>query len=625
MEDIMSIKDLLNEANEDYRTNGESELTDEEYDYLLEKYGDESQKSQVGIELSKDKVELPVKMGSLNKVKTTSEIEAWIKSKSIDTDQIILLTPKYDGLSLLVEFQDGKFVKAYTRGNGIEGQDVTGHLKNNNLSKLVLEDGDFTGYVYGEVIMSNHVFEEKYSEKYKNPRNMVAGLLNRKKTSSETEDLAFFAFGLKSEDVSFGNRYEVISYLNYAINLPLNSLPVGLALSRVSDIAEYLEDQTSMGLIPHEYQCDGLVVELNNLYVQSEMGKETNSLNPSFARAWKPESVNQKTTSVRGVRWQVSKAGYLKPVVEVDPVEVGGVTISNVTGNNAKYIAENNITTGTVVTIIRSGDVIPKIIKVLTTEESNVLPSQCPCCSNTNLYWSETNTELICGNKQCRDRVVSSLVHFFETMEIDDIREGTINQLYIEGYDTVEKICAMEVEDFMRLGGFQRSKAENCYNAIRSKNIIDLEVLQHASNLFEGLGSRKLKLLRNFNSPNNVPTRSEVLSVEGYSDKSADVYFENISEFWELQQKLPFKLKQINEVSGGILEGKSFVFTGFRDKELQERIELMGGKIASGVSKKTSYLVCSAKGSGTTKEAKALELGAIILDRSECIKMLAEL
>jgi NAD-dependent DNA ligase len=619
----MSIKDLLDEANEEYRTTGECKMTDEEYDYLLEKYGDEDQKSKVGVELSKDKVELPVKMGSLNKIKTVKELKAWASSKSIPQETFVVLTPKYDGLSLLVEFQNGKMVKAYTRGNGIEGQDVTGHFAQNALSKIELSNS-FTGYIYGEVIMSNYVFEEKYSQKYKNARNMVAGLLNRKKTTSETEDLSFFAFGIKTDE--FANRSKQLTFLNHEINLPLNSLPIGVWHSSIQTVDDLLEDPTTMGLLPHEFQCDGLVIEIDDLGVQEDMGKETNSLNPCYARAWKPESVNQKVTTVRGVRWQVSKAGYLKPVVEIEPVEVGGVTISNVTGNNAKYIEENGITEGTTVTIIRSGDVIPKIVKVINAEDTGyVLPERCPCCDRQGLAWSETRTELICCNSKCSERVVSALVHFFETMEIDDIREGTINQLYIEGYDTLEAICAMEVDDFMKLGGFQRSKAENCFNAIRSKNIVDLEVLQHASNLFEGLGSRKLKLLRNFNSPENIPTRDEVLAVEGYSDKSADVYFENIHLFWNLQQKLPFKLKQVNEVEGGVLEGKSFVFTGFRDKELQERIELFGGKVASGVSKKTAYLVCSSKGSGTTKEAKAIEVGATILDRSECIQMLAEL
>ena len=111
----MSIKDLLNDCNEEYRTTGECKLTDEEYDFLLDKYGDDEQKSAVGIELSKDKVELPVKMGSLNKVKTVKEIEAWRQSKDIPVESLIVITPKYAGLSLLVEFKDGKFVKAFTR------------------------------------------------------------------------------------------------------------------------------------------------------------------------------------------------------------------------------------------------------------------------------------------------------------------------------------------------------------------------------------------------------------------------------------------------------------------------------------------------------------------------------
>lgn len=623
----MSIKDLLNDSNEEYRTTGECKLTDEEYDFLLDKFGDDKQKSAVGVELSKDKVELPVKMGSLNKVKTVKEIEAWRQSKDIPAESLILITPKYDGLSLLVEFKDGKFVKAFTRGNGIEGQDVTGHFAHNSLGSIKLSDG-FSGYVYGEAIMRNSVFEDKYSKKYKNPRNMVAGLLNRKKTVEQTKDISFMAFGIKDDSPS---RRHQLEYLNKEINNVLNGINVGVVLCNIEELNEVLENHEKMKLIPSDYQCDGLVVEVSLLSLQEKLGKETNSLNPAYGRAWKPQSVNHKVTTVKGVRWQVSKVGYLKPVVEIEPVEISGVTISNVTGNNANYILENNIQKDTVVTIIRSGDVIPKIIHVVAVEivaletTTDPLPDICPSCNRTQLAWSKTHTELICCNSSCPERIISAMVHFFDTLEIEAIREGTIKQLYLNGNCNIETVCNMTAKDFMLLDGFQSSKAYNCFNAIRDKLIVDLEKLQHACNIFEGLGSRKLKLLREYNSADKVPDRKIILAIEGFSDRSADVYLNNIEKFWELAKKLPFKIKEFTVVTGGALEGKSFVFTGFRDKELAEKIEILGGKIASGVSTKTAYLVCGNKGSGSTKEAKALEVGATILDRSECIIMVASL
>lgn len=618
----MSIKDLLSDSNEEYRTTGECKLTDEEYDYLLDKYGDEKQKSDIGVELSKDKVELPVKMGSLNKVKTLKEIISWKDTKKIPVESLIIITPKYDGLSLLVEFNNGKFVNAYTRGNGIEGQDVTGHFAHNSLGNIQLSD-NFSGYVYGEAIMRNSVFEDKYSKKYKNPRNMVAGLLNRKKTVEETKDISFMAFGIKDDSPS---RRHQLEYLNKEINVPLNSLKVDVTVCKIEELGDILNNPDTMNLIPSDYQCDGLVVEVSLISLQEKMGKETNSLNPAYGRAWKPQSVNQKITTVKGVRWQVSKVGYLKPVVEIEPVDISGVTISNVTGNNAKYILENNIQSGTVVTIIRSGDVIPKIVRVVPLEtDTDPLPSKCPCCDRTSLAWNKTNTEIICCNSSCSERVISSMVHFFDTLEIEAIREGTIKQLYLNGNDNVADVCSMTAKDFMMLDGFQSSKAYNCFNAIREKLIVDLEKLQHACNLFEGLGSRKLKLLREYNSADKIPDRNTILAIGGFSDRSADVYLNNINAFWELAEKLPFKIKEFSVSTGGALEGKSFVFTGFRNKELQEKIELHGGKISGGVSKKTAYLVCANKGSGSTKEAKALEVGATILDMSECVTMVAVL
>ena len=616
--DIDALKQKLEEANKLYRTGGESPLSDEEYDFLLEQVNDAKFRERVGYEVEKNKVELAVPMGSLNKIKTQSEVFDWSKSKSIPLNTEICVTPKYDGLSLLVYFESGQYKGAFTRGDGIFGQDVTEHFSVNPLSDIELPE-TFTGYLIGECIMDEEKFQTKYSSKFKNPRNMVAGLLARKTLSRELADVCYVAYGVRSsqmdhkkDQVEFCNHY-INSRWKYKVICPLIKL-------------EELKDEDLQKIYDSEerFQCDGLVLEINDSDLFHRVGKETNSLNPGGARAWKPESDDSRPSIVKELVWQISKNGAAKPVVKIEPIELGGVTISNVTGINARFIEDSGIGVGATVTVIRSGDVIPKIISVPNQLEKVDLPHLCPSCAS-KLEWNDNRVDIVCINDECPAMQKAALIDFFALLKADEVGEGIITSLWDAGYQSAKSLLEMTMEDLLKLEGFKERKAKKVLDSIKASVIdVPLPRLQHASNLFKGLGEKKLELLQKYDKPDLKPSFEELLEVDGYSEISAKSYLDSIDSFWGFAAELPgLKYKELKIVEGGRYEGQTLVFTGFRDAELEEKVKSEGGKIGSSVSKKTSVLVVKAKGSGSSKEKKALDLGVEVWTKDELEEKLA--
>jgi len=613
------IKEILNDANNAYRQTGTSSaLSDQEYDYLLDLVEDESFKNKVGIEVAKNKIELAVPMGSLNKIKTVDEIKSWCDSKKIPVKTEVCITPKFDGLSLLVEFENGKYKSAATRGDGEVGQDVSEHFRYTTLGRIQMP-ADFNGYIVGETIMSEQTFADKYTKKFKNPRNMVAGLLSRKQISVELEDVNLIAFSVKnkefackSDELKFCN-----DYINRHFNYQLNIVTKLIKDLKVDELKKLFDQETS-------FQCDGLVVEINEVELQNALGRETNSLNPAYARAWKPESNDTRISTVNAIQWQVSKSGSQKPVVQIEPVDLGGVTISNVTGINAKFIEESGIAPGAVVSIIRSGDVIPKIVSVTLAISGDILPSTCSCCS-TDLLWNDNHIDLMCTNALCKDRITSANSDFFKILGVDEVGEGIIRQFYDAGHTQIKDILKLSAEDMNSIEGFQQRKAKKVYDSIQSQlNGVPLHKLQHASNLFKGLGSRKLEPCAAFNSRDNKPTFEQLQAIEGYSEISSRSYLAAFDAFWDFFDELPITLAEYEAPKEGVYSGKTFVFTGFRAPDLEQSIISLGGKMGSSVSSKTYALVMKKTGSGSSKEKKALANGVLVLERQELEDLLAK-
>jgi NAD-dependent DNA ligase len=602
---IDQLKNRIKEANEAYRI-GKPVMSDSEYDILIEELAEMSPEDEllsvVGHEILDEtrKARLPIPMASMNKIKTLDEIKDWQRLKLIPNAVEIICTPKYDGLSLCVDEVIGE---AITRGDGLYGQRSTEHYR---LIGNHLDINNIFSYSYGEVIMPKQVFLDKYSNDFANPRNLVAGLINSKTVSESLRDCNFIKYGAVTAKNTFTTKKELLDSLNERQETKVAYHVCGI-LDLSEDLLISLFKEWS-----EDYEIDGIILEVNNLATQESLGRETSSGNPVWARAFKHESFEQKAESeVIGISWNISKNGLLKPIIHINPIRLDGVTVSNVTGNNARFVKDMGIGVGAKVIVKRSGMVIPKIVDVVQTVDFIE-----PTIEGIDVIWNEAGIELITLT-ETEDQKLKKIVAFFEILEADNVGEGVVTQLWDAGYKTIKDVLNITVDQLESIDRFGKRKAKIVFDSIK-KSItgVQLSKIQHASGVFPGLGSKKLALLEHFDGK---PTIDQVMEIEGFAEISARTFVDNYDIFRTFVEGLPVTIEQKVEVvlAGTDLVGKTFVFTGVRRKDLEEVIVSRGGVIGGSVSKNTTYLVMKEKGSGSSKETKAISLGVVILTVEE--------
>lgn len=606
----------IEKYNEFYRS-GEPRISDEEYDKLVEELAEKFpnsvllKKGVIEQKISR-KQKLPTYMGSLNKCKSIQEIKQWLKSNNIPEGELLVITPKYDGISLVV---DEANKNAWTRGDGEYGQESKQHF-----SKLRGSNCDHVeALTFGEAIMSRENFQ-KHKDKYANPRNMVAGLFNRDVTVDELEDVDYIRYGSDADNLSKSMQLQALNELN---NVKVLSYQCDINWITEEKLDKIYKDWSK------DYQIDGLVIDINSTELRNELGREEN-MNPRYARAYKnPKWSREAEVKVTGLTWQVSKQGKLKPVIQIEPTEVGGVIIENVTGYNAKYVIDNNIATDSVIKIIRSGDVIPKHIETISFIQSNVEDMvdeivSCPSCGEQT-KWDETFTELVCINPECEDKKIAKLVHFFKTLEIEDFGEPSIITFYKNGFDTIDKILNIKQVEIINIDGFGVKSSMillSQFGKLKTEGV-PLAKLLHAVDIFEGkIGEKTVQtifdefqkldeMFQNFKD-NPIPTKfysEDLLKIEGIAEKTAYIFQKGLSWFMQYQKEI-VKISYIKSpkpiVIGDKLKGERICFTGCRpSKELEEKILNQSGEVVSGVSKNTTMLVVKDLSSQTLSSSKA--------------------
>jgi DNA ligase (NAD+) len=558
-------------------------------------------------------------MYSLNKCKSIRELQQWLKYSNVSDEDILIITPKFDGISLVVE---GIVGDCWTRGDGEVGQ-----KSNNHLACMIGSGYTEQIITFGEAIMSKENFK-KYSDKYANPRNLVAGLFNRGEPGSELKDVDYIRYG------SDGNEDKInqIGRLNL-----INKIECKYLILRAKEFfqhnSEFLEESLTVLFNDwgKDYQIDGLVIDINSKDLRDKLGREEN-LNPKYARAYKnPKWSGTVEVKVTGVTWQVSKQGKMKPVIQIEPTAFGGVTISNVTGYNAAYIIDNHIAVDSVIEITRSGDVIPKHLNTISYDDFEMVVmmdkiATCPCCDGQT-KWDETMTELICSNSDCEEQKIMKLVHFFNTLEIEEFGEPSIRKFYGVGCTTVYKILNATKENILIIPGLGLSSANKLrtqfdrlyYTGILLAKLIDaLDVMQGK------VGEKTIQLILD-----NLPEEriqfghssvSDLIKINGIAEITATIYLEGIRRYAEVASEFIniIKVSHIQtpkaEVKGNKWEGAKICFTGVRpSKEQEKEIQEQGGEVVSGVSKNTTHLVVKDLGSSSSKMEAAKKLGIQIL------------
>lgn len=607
---INELVEKIKKANDAYRV-GKPIISDAKYDILVDELYQLDPHNeilaQVGHKVKDEsrKKRLPIKMASMSKVKSIGEIQNWSRLKGISPNEKILITPKYDGLSLCVNELTGE---AFTRGDGVFGQSSNEHYK--------LIGNHYGGeplfqYTYGEVMMPKSTFLGKYSSEFANPRNLVAGLLNSKDINPFLEDCNFIKYGAISIDSVdfFNSKSEILENLNSG-----QEIKVEFKILPLNELTEEVLDDL-FTLWSRDYEIDGLVLEVDNLIIQEKLGRETSSGNPVWARAYKSPNFEQTAESeILDISWNISKQGLIKPTLHIKPVRLDGVTVSNVTGNNARFVKDMGLGKGAIIKVKRSGMVIPivsDVIKKVKFQMPNI----------PNIDWNKKGIELITVG-ETEEQKFKQLVSFFQILEADNVSEGVIKQLWDAGHKTVKDILGLTIPDLQKIDRFGKRKSEIVFNSLRKcTQDVSISKLQHATGMFPGLGSRKLVLLEHFKEK---PTLDQVLCIEGFANVSANSYIDNFDRFFDFIKDLPItiSLKEEPKSNSSEMSGNTFVFTGVRRADLEGQILSKGGRIGSSVSKNTTHLVMKEIGSGSSKEKKAIDLGVKIITVEELENMI---
>lgn len=612
--DIVS---LLQQANYHYR-NKESIISDTLYDMVhdhLEKINPNHPiLKNIGAAVADDdrKVKLPVFMGSLNKIKADdTELEKF-KNKYPGR---YTLADKLDGNSALLTHDTDKNLKLFTRGDGSVGQDISHIIPFINGILPLVRNIRHKFIIRGELIISKINYETYLKTKGPNARNIVSGFLNAKIPDLEIAKLTdFVAYEMVYPEHTPLMQYDEIIELGFN---PVHTITVTEEELTTGYLSELLMNRR----VNSPYEIDGIVVTHDGVH------KRAYEENPTYAFAFKSIlMVDQAEVVVLQVEYNMSKDGILVPVVNFTPITLDGVKISRAHGFNAKFIQDNKIGPGSKLVIIRSGLVIPYIEKVLSPSETG--EGQMPDVPYT---WSKTGVDAIADSENNAELLYKQFENFFNKIDVKNLSSGTLIKIYNAEINTVQKLFAATIEDLIKVPGIKDKTANNIVTALRErKSTLDCITIMEASNTIgRGFGRKKIEMILNSNKDivdkRYIPTIKELVSIKGIEATTADAFVSNLPTFWKFvddnnllsvacaSSSSSSKQKATTQQQATTtLSGKKFVFTGFRDKALEEKIISLGGQITTSVSKNTTAVVAKVqdaeKDSGKVLKAKELNI-----------------
>lgn len=592
------LEDVLRYCNKLYYNNTPI-LYDSQYDIIKEfmetKYPKNIVLKEVGSVITdtiKQKIKLPFQMWSMDKIKPdTNELEKFKKKYKGP----YVISTKLDGVSGLYSTENGE-QKLYTRGDGIIGQDITkllNHLKLPKIENIV---------VRGEFIIRKNIFEEKYKSSFSNPRNLSSGIINSKTIDDKINDIDFIVYELIKPIMVPGLQFKYLQERGF--NVAQNIIVSGEELTNTLLSNILIDWRTS-----YHYEIDGIIV-CNDMIVERLTG------NPEHAFAFKMVLNDQiAEAKVLDVIWTPSKNGYLKPRVRIEPIHLSGVVIEYATGFNGAFIETNRIGVGSVISIIRSGDVIPFIQGV-------IVPADEPKMPDAEYHWNETHVDIILDNIDDNVEVKEkNIALFFSTLKVDGLAIGNVKKIMKSGVDSVPKILKMTKKDFEKVDGFKDKMVEKIYNGINEKikdaSLIDIII---GSNLIgRGLGYRKITpilekypniLTSSFTDEDKIKM---LKTISGIGEENANAFVMNIGSFLHFIKEcgLEYKIENIRpvavnevrkvETTQHTLSGKKIVMTKVRDADVIKKIKDYGGIFEDNMAKTTFALIVKTKDDTSTK------------------------
>ncbi len=654
LEILMELKDLLRFHEYRYYVLNDPLVADFEYDQLFKQLQHfenkhpelitaDSPTQRVGNSLNQSfqTVAHLVPMLSLDNSYNAEDLNDFDrKARELSGIEIIsyCIEPKFDGASISLIYENDQLVRAITRGDGVEGEEITNNIKQIRSIPLIAR---FSQYgisqieIRGEIIMSkssfdkyNQILVSKGDAPLANPRNAASGSLRMKDPKEVAQrNLDAFLYHISYFQTIDGRKVEELSSHAGSLQLlwdlgfrsPQKEKKVVQGIQLVIDYC--LEFETKRDDLP--YEIDGMVVKVNSLAIQEKLGMTSH--HPRWAIAYKFKA-RQATTRLKNIEFQVGRTGAVTPVAKLDPVYLGGVTVSSISVHNEDYIKEKDLKIGDHVLIERAGDVIPQIVKSLPelrngTETSILFPKQCPVCKSV-LFKEESEAVWRCINIECEAQVVEKMIHFVskDAMDIKSFGEANVRKFYELGYlKDIPGIYNLPYDLIGSMEGFGKKSLDNLQSAIESSKLQPLHRLIYALGI-RFVGETTAKTLAN--AVENIydfisKDEASLLALEDVGIKVAKSilqFFQNEQNIEILHQleALGLQLKNIKKESAGVdsLNGQTFLFTGtlsqLKRSDAEQMVEKNGGKIMSGVSSKLNYLIVGEDAGSKLEKAKKI-------------------
>ncbi|MBR5155065.1 MAG: NAD-dependent DNA ligase LigA [Clostridia bacterium] len=653
-QEILSLRKTLEEHNYNYYVMDNPTISDFEYDAIMQRlikleeenpqFSDENSptKRVGGVALSEfEQVRHSIPMQSLGDVFSYDELMEFdqrVRQGLNGETPEYIVEMKIDGLSVSLEYENGRFIQGSTRGDGAVGENITENLKTIKSIPLNIDDVSRLE-VRGEVYMPRKSFELVNEEKringealFANPRNAAAGSLRQLDSKiTAKRKLDVFIFNIQDMKEGFANTHseglEKLKKLGFKVS------PKRIVVSSIEEAyLEILKIGEERAELP--FDIDGAVVKVNSLRQREVLG--TTSKVPKWAIAYKFPAEQQETL-LEDIIVQVGRTGAITPNAVLTPVKVSGSTVSRATLHNEDFIKAKDIRIGDRVLIQKAGDIIPEVVSVLKEKRTGAekiykMPTHCPACGE-ELFREEGEAALRCLSSNCPAQRLRSIIHFASrgAMDIEGLGEAVVEQLIdAELIKTPADLFYLKKEDLVPLERFAEKSAQNLIDAIEKakKNPLDKLLCGFGIRLIGARGAKAIAAY--FGDIDSIMSASaeEVSQIDDVGEKMAEslVHYFSEPETKELIEKM--KAAGVNmvaekSVSDGVFEGKTFVLTGtlptLKRAKAQKMIEDNGGKVSGSVSKKTDFVVAGTEAG--SKLDKAESLGIKIISEEEFLKM----
>lgn len=647
------LRDQLNYHIKRYYDEDSPEITDYEYDMLMrelkgieEKYPQlitvDSPTQRVGGTASEKfaPVVHTVRMESLLDAFSTDELDAFDQRvKQAAGEAAYVVEPKIDGLSVSLEYENGRLVRGSTRGDGDVGEDVTHNILTISSIPLELNEKLPLLEVRGEVYMPHSSFEElilrqdEAGEKpFKNPRNAAAGSLRQKDSAvTATRGLDMFVFNIQRiEGKVLSSHKESLDYLT---SLGFKTVPDYERFESFEDVKKRIaaigEKRGTLS-----FDIDGAVIKVDDFSKREAMGSTAKFPRWAVAFKYPPE---EKPTVLRDIEVAVGRTGVLTPTAVFDPIQLAGTTVSRATLHNQDFINEKQIALGDTIIVRKAGDIIPEVLSVAEHcgESVFTLPEACPSCGAA-VTRENGEAAVRCNNSDCPAQLKRRLIHFCsrDAMDIESLGEAVVELLVDKGLvSSVEDIYTLTSDDLIGLDHFAKKSADNLVKAVADSKNNDLYKLIFGLGI-RHIGQKSAKLLSDHFITMQALQQAdidEISKIEGFGGimaQSVAQYFAmpQTAELIEKLTQLGLNMKSLREIESDKFAGKIFVLTGtlptYTRNQAAEIIEKFGGKVSSSVSKKTDFVLAGEDAGSKLK--KANDLGVTVISEEQFNQMISE-